>query len=42
MEGGRRYSLPFKLAHQFVNQTNLGRALRLLDRHRLMPGEEDL
>ncbi|MBL9138870.1 MAG: protein kinase, partial [Verrucomicrobiales bacterium] len=36
------YAADMNLAQQSVNQNNLGRARRLLDRHRPQPGEEDL
>ncbi|MBL9172652.1 MAG: protein kinase [Verrucomicrobiales bacterium] len=36
------YAADMKQAQQSVNESNLGRARRLLDRHRPAPGEEDL
>jgi WD40 repeat protein len=36
------YAADMNLAQQALNQNNLGRAIRLLDRHRPLPGQEDL
>jgi serine/threonine protein kinase/WD40 repeat protein len=36
------YAADMNLAQQALNQNNLGRVRRLLDRHRPQPGEEDL
>jgi len=36
------YAADMNLAQQSLKQNNLGRAVRLLDRHRAQPGEEDL
>jgi eukaryotic-like serine/threonine-protein kinase len=36
------YASDMNLAQQSLNQNNLGKARRLLDRHRPQPGEEDL
>jgi len=36
------YASDMNLAQQWIHQNNLGRARRLLDRHRPAPGEEDL
>ena len=35
------YAADMSLAQQSLKQNNLGRARRLLDRHRPQPGEED-
>ena len=36
------YATDMNIAQQSFNQNNVGKALRLLDRHRPQPGEEDL